>query len=155
MDGITWKQLQVFLKGNQTDASVEIRTELLWDGPKCSKLDTFEKMHGSDRKQTWESVNGRRCSENRRKCPIMDANVPQWAYVQMSGIWGDCPKTCLSLQKQRKTKWAIKTRKEKECLSMEILKMVLTVELEKIRSRMFFRVLNVLGKNQIFSHCRC
>ena len=45
--------------------------------------------------------------------------------------------------------------KEKECLSMEILKMVLTVELEKIRSRMFFRVLNVLGKNQIFSHCRC
>lgn len=29
---------------------------------------------------------------------------------------------------------------------MEILKMVLTVELEKIRSRMFFRVLNVLGK---------
>lgn len=31
---------------------------------------------------------------------------------------------------------------------MEILKMVLTVELEKIRSRMFFRVLNVLGKTR-------
>ena len=62
----------------------------------------------------------------------MDATVPKWAYMQMSGMWGDYPKTCESLQKQRKTKWAPETRKEKEYHGMEILKMVLTDELEKI-----------------------
>ena len=61
----------------------------------------------------------------------------------------------LKFAETEEDKMGNKNQEKKEYLSMEILKMVLTVELEKIRSRMFFRVLNVLGKNQIFSHCRC